>query len=147
MKKNSFLIMLLTVILYLCFAVTSTSAAPKQQHHRLQGHREVRKVRVQTIDKKIRRLTTKYQRNQRHWKPRTVWAPPTRKKVRRRSLKHRSQGHWELIKVWVPPAPNYKKVMIPGYYNRWGKVSIGHLIRIADRPGYWTNTWVWVGNR
>lgn len=144
MKKDRFLIMALTVILYLCLAVTSTFAAPKPRHHHHRLHREVRKIQVQSTKKKAAKLSTKYHRNQRHREPRRAWAPPIHKKDRRHSLRHQRQGHWEMRKVWVPPTPNYKKVMIPGSYNRWGRAIIGHWIRIADRPGYWAKTWVWV---
>ena len=119
MKKNSFLIMLLAVILYLSFSVPSVSAAHKQRHHRHQGHRELQKLRFPSTNKKIRRLPTKHRRQ---------------------------GGHWKVRRVWVPSTPNYKKVMIPGHYNRLGKGVIGHWIRIVDKPGHWTKTWVWVAN-
>ena len=146
MKKDRFLIMSLTVIFYLCLAVSSTFAASKQLHHSHRVHREVRKVQVHSTKKKYKKISTKHHRNHRHWKPRRVLALPTHKKARRHSLRHRRQGHWELRKVWVPPTPQYKKVMMPGSYNRWGRAIIGHWIRIADRPGYWAKTWVWVTN-
>lgn len=175
MKKNRYLIILLTLILYLSFSVPSTSAANKQRHYRHQGHWVVRKVWVPSTNKKIRKPSTKHRRQGEHWKVKRVSVPPIYKKVRRHSLRYRHQGHWELKKVWgpstnkkirkpstthrrqgghwkvkrvwVPPTPNYKKIMIPGYYNHRGNAVIGHRIRLVDQPGYWTKTWVWVANR
>ena len=147
MKKNRYLIMLLTIFLYLSFSVPSTSAAHKQRHHRHQGHREVQKLRVPSTNKKIRKLPPKHRRQGEHWKLRRAWVQHTYKKIRRHSLRYRQQGHWELKKVWVPPTPNYRRVRIPGHHTRLGKRFIGHWIRIVDQPGYWAKTWVWVANR
>jgi len=144
MKKNRFLIMLLTVTLYLSFAVPSAMARDKQRYLRHQKNREVRKVRIVSTNKNIRRLSTKHLRNQRQCEPRRVLVPATYKKVRRYSQGYRPQGRWVLRKVWVPPTPNYKRVMVPGYYSSFGRAMIGNWVRIADRPGYWINTWVWV---
>ncbi len=120
MKTNSFLIIFLTAILYLSFSVPSASAGHKQRNHRHRGHWEVRKIRVPSTNKKIRKLSTKHRRQ---------------------------GGHWKVRRVWVPPTPTYKKVRIPGHYTRLGKGVIGHWIRIVDQPGYWTKTWVWVASR
>ena len=146
MKKNSFLITLLAVIFHLSFSTPSDSAEHKQRPDRHQRDRGVQKLRVSSTNKKIRKLPPNHRQKGRYLEPRRVSVRPMAKKVGRQSLKYRQQGHWELKKVWVPPTPNYRKVRVPGYYGRFGKGVIGHWIRIVDRPGYWTKTYVWVSN-
>ena len=146
MKKNSLFIMSITVILYLLFAVTSTSAAPKQRYHGPPRHREVRKVRVLSNNKRDRQLSTRNQQNRGYWGLKRIRVAPTHKRVNIHSQRHRPQGHWKVRKVWVPPTPRYKRVMIPVYYNPWATQMITQWIRIADRPGYWAKTRIWVTN-
>ena len=54
-------------------------------------------------------------------------------------------GHWEMRKEWV--LPTYRRVWNPGHYNRYNEWVPGGWIEIADRPGYWIKTRVWVAHR
>ena len=58
---------------------------------------------------------------------------------------NRRHGHWEMRKEWVPHT--YKRVWNPAHYNRRGEWVPGGWIEVMDKPGYWTETRVWVAFR
>ena len=135
MKRKSLIVFMLVAVL--SFMLLSTPArAGSKQSHRWEG--VAMGIGAAILGSTLYNLHKNYTECRPAPRPRHAYRHP-------RPRHHRDRGHWEVRREWVPPT--FKRAWNPGHYDRRGRWVPGHWIEIEDRPGYWSETRVWVSRR